>query len=147
MNVNPTHIKYIEWRNPEGLHEDTSGCISQLEFISDELDFLNQLIKEHTIQLISGETFEDSKAIVGTLIAQQKELQPLIAQANIHRNKLQILMDDIDVTNELKDYKIEHYDLMFKVIGYNTRFKKLKKKIFKLISSIMKSNKQKRLLN
>ncbi len=147
MNINPTHIKYIEWRNPDGLHEDTMGCISQLEFFNDELDFLSHLIKEYTFELTRGEVFKESKAIVGRLIAQQIELQPLIAQLQIHRNNLQLLMDDVDVSNEVKDYKTEHYELMTKAIGYNTRFKKLKKETFKLISNVMKLNKQKRLLN
>ena len=147
MNVNPTHIRYIEWRDPEGLNEDTTECISQLQFINDELDFLGELIKEHTIQLKARDTFEKSKTIFDKVILLQKELKPLIAQVEIHRNGLQTLMDDIDVPDELQDYKTEHYKLMFESIGFNSKFKKLKKEIFALVSSIMKLNKKKRLPN
>ncbi len=147
MAINPTHIKYIKWRSPEGLHEDTIQCISQLQFINDEVNFLNELIKVHTLDLISGTTFEKSSVIVSKLITLQKEFKPLIEQVELHRNKLQTLMDDIDVPDEQEDYKAEHYKLMFESIGFNSKFKKLKKEIFSLISSILKFNKQKRLLN
>ncbi|AUC81158.1 hypothetical protein [Lacinutrix sp. Bg11-31] len=142
-----THLKFIKFHNPEDLHQDSLTCISQLLFKRDELDFLNELIKEHTLDLISEKTFEQSKAIATELVLLKKELKPLLFKVENHKNELQLLLDDVKVPNELEDYKEEHYKIMFEAIAFNTEFKTLKKRIYILIKNIMKANKSKRLLN
>ena len=147
MKTSSTHLKFIKFHNPEELHEDTLTCLSQLLFIRDELDFLNELIKDYTLDLISEKLFENSKAIANELIGLKKELKPLIFKVENHKNNLQMLLDDDNVPNELEDYKDLHYKLMFKAVAFNASFKTLKKRIYILIKDIMKTNKSKRLLN
>ena len=45
-----THFKYIEWRDTNGLHEDTLQSLSDLRFLKDELQFLKDLVAEHTLE-------------------------------------------------------------------------------------------------
>lgn len=142
-----THLKFIKYHNPENLHKDTLICTSQLLFVKDELGFLSELIKEYTIDLISEKIFEQSKTIASELVQLKKELKPLISKIENHKNDLQMLLDDIELPNELEEYKKLHYKLMFEAIAQNAKFKTLKKKIFSLIKDIMKINKSKRLLN
>ena len=141
-----SHLTYIKSRDPEGLHEDTKIVFSQLEFINDELEFLDILIKEYTIELISDAYFEKSKGIAATMILNQKEVKELLLKVEKHSRKLEVLIDKTEVPDEMKNYKNEHYQLMFKIIGFNAEVKSLKKEIFNLITNIMKLNKEKKLL-
>ena len=147
MKTVHTHLKFIKFHSPEELHDDTLASLSQLLFLRDELDFLNELIKEYTLDLISEKLFKNSKSIATELIHLKKELKPLIFKVENHKNNLQALMDDIDVPNELEDYKELHYKLMFEIVAFNATFKTLKKRIYVLIKDIMKINKSNRLLN
>ncbi|TVZ27571.1 hypothetical protein JM83_2621 [Gillisia sp. Hel_I_86] len=146
MNTNSYKMKYKEWRNPSSLHEETIRCISELEFIDDEIQFLSDLIKEFTLELISGKNFEESKAIINDLSAYKKALKPLLKEIEIHKNDLQTLLDDIDIPDEEDDYQIVHDKLISEARAYNLKVRKLKTKIFGLIKEIMKVSKQKRLL-
>ena len=146
MEINRSNIKYIEWRSTEDLHEDIRNSISELRFIKDEQLFLEELIKGHTLQLISGTNYEESKEVILMLSNHSKKLQPLLTRLKKHSNNLQILLDEEDVPNEMEDYKEVHYKLMFDVINYYSKFKKIKQKIFLLIKKLMKKGRQKLLL-
>ncbi len=146
MEINKSNIKYIEWRSTEDLHEDILNSISELRFIKDEQQFLEDLIKNHTLDLISGNAFEKSKEAVSKLSQHKKKLKPLLKKAMAHSNNLQILLDEEEVPGELEGYKEDHYKLMFEVVAYYSKFKKIKRKIFNLIKQIMKEGKQRRLL-
>ena len=147
MNKGHTHLQFIKFHNPEELHQDTLTSISHILFKRDELDFLNELIKEYTVDLISEKTFEESKAIATALVELQKELKVLLFKVEEHKNNLQTLLDNVIVPNELEVYKDRHYKVMFETIAFNAKFKTLKKQIYGLIKEIMKMNKSKRLLN
>ena len=146
MEINKSNIKYIEWRSTEDLHEDIHNSISELRFIKDEQMFLEDLIKGHTLQLISGTNYEESKEVILMLSKHSKKLQPLLTRLKKHSNNLQVLLDEEDVPNEMEDYKEVHYKLMFDVINYYSKFKKIKQKIFLLIKKLMKQDRQKLLL-
>jgi len=141
-----TNLKYIEWRDTNGLHEDTLQALSDLEFLKDELQFLEDLVAEHTLELIYGRPFEESRRIAEEITQHEKRLLILMENINEHRNKLQILMDEVDVPSELKDYKNEHYKLMVESMDFHADVKKTKRSIFKMLAETMKKSKQKRLL-
>lgn len=147
MHINPSSIKYIQWRDPEGLHEDAMSCISELQFVKDELQFLSDLMTSHTLDLISKENFEESKSLAVQLSAKKKYVSQLLKNLVTHANLLQTLVDDIDVPGETEEYKTVHYKLMFEAAAYLAKFKKLKRNIFSLIKSILKDKKKKKLLN
>lgn len=141
-----THFKYIEWRDTRGLHEDVVHSISELKFLRDELHFLRDLITEHTLELIYGRPYEEAAQIGAQLHTYENRLQSLLKKLNLHSSNLQVLMDDIDVPNELKDYKDTHYKLMISMMDFHTDLKKTKRIIFKMLAEIMKKSKQKKLL-
>ncbi len=146
MHINPTSIKYIEWRSPEGLHEDSVTCISELRFVKDEIQFLSDLIKSHTLDILSKNLFVESKEIATELSSQKKRIKPLIKNLISHSNILETLMDDIDIPDEEDEYKTVHYQLMFEAMAYLSNFKKLKRRVFSLIKSILKEKKKQKLL-
>ena len=141
-----THLKYIEWRDTKGLHEDTLNSLSALEFLKDELQFLQDLVAEHTIELIYGKPFEESRHIAEQISHHEQRLEGLIKRLKDHKNQLQVLLDDVDVPNEVRDYKQSHYTLMIEIMNFNTDVKKTKRSIFNMLSEIMKRNKTKKLL-
>ncbi len=147
MKTNPFAYKFVEWSNPEELHQESLNWMLELEFIKDEQRFLNELIKNHTLQLISGEMYQRSLAVVNELSKEEKEVISLLKKIKKHTNKLEILVDGIDQLNEEKKYKEDHYMWKIETSTYLDNYKDTKKKIFSLIKQIMKQEKQKRLLN
>ncbi len=139
-------ISYIEWRSTEDLHLDALNCISEVRFIKDEQQFLEDLIMNHTLELIDGNFYERSKEVIGSLSVLRKGLRPLLKRLMVHSNNLQALLDEEEVPNEMEGYKEDHYELMSEVVAYYAKFKKVKRKIFRLIKQIIKEGKLKRLL-
>lgn len=147
MKINPTSIKYIEWRDPQGLHEDAVGCLSELRFVKDELQFLRDLIKSYTMDVLLKDHFEKGRELAVEVSEYSKELTPLIKKIVAHSNQLQTLVDDIDIPDEEDEYKTIHYQLMFEAVAFTTKFKKLKRKIFGHIKLLIKARKTPKLLN
>ncbi len=147
MEINNSHIKYIEWRSIEELHEDILNCISELRFTKDEQQFLEDLILNHTMGLLAGESYELSRKVITRLTKSRNKLGPLLKKLMSHNNELQCLLDEINNIEEMEDFKKLHNQLMSEFIGYNSKFKKVKKQIFKLIKQILKERKHLKLLN
>lgn len=139
-------MKYKEWRSPSSLHDETVRCISELKFVDDEIQFLSDLIKEFTVELVSGENFEESKKITKDLSTYEHALKPLVSEIEAHKNNLETLLDDIDIPDEEDEYLITHNKLMAEAVAFNLKVRKLKAKIFDLIKGFIKLSKQKRLL-
>jgi hypothetical protein len=146
MKINPSSITYIRWRDPQGLHEDSVTCISELRFAKDELKFLSDLVKSHTLDLISENHFAKSQEVVAQISAMKKGLNPLIKKMVRHSNELETLVDDIDIPDEEDDYKSAHYNLMFEAASFLSKFKKVKRRVFRLIKDILKDKKKRKLL-
>ena len=147
MKAKEPNIKYVEWKSPEESHETSINWVSELKFIKDEQHFLDELIENYTLQLISEKTFEKSKSIVNELSTKRKELDPLLKKIINHVNELTILVDGIDQPKEEKEYKQEHGTLLVEVNQYLAGYKEIKRSIFELMKGIMKQGKQKRLLS
>ena len=146
MKFNPSSITYIEWRDPEGLHEDSITCISELKFVKDELKFLSDLVTAHTLDLISEEHYEQSKKLVGAISELKKDLKTLLKNLMLHSNNLESLVDDIDIPDEEDEYKAAHYKLMFESVSFLSKFKKVKRRVFRMIKTILKDKKKRKLL-
>ncbi|WP_299431305.1 hypothetical protein [uncultured Aquimarina sp.] len=147
MKSKKPNIKYVEWKSAEELHEASLIWISELKFIKDEQRFLNDLIENYTMQLISEKTFEKSSKIINELNLKRKEVNPLLKKVIKHCNELTILVDGIDQPEEEKKYKENHQELLVEVSAYFDNYKQTKRRIFDLIKTIIKTGKQKRLLN
>jgi len=140
------NIKYVEWLNAEEMHKASIGWISELKFIKDEQHFFEDLIKSYTLQLIDSQNFLKSKEIVETLNKFQKKNKALIKTIIIHENKLQIMVDGIDEPKKEEVYKNKHRELILNVSKYVKDYKNLKLKLFEIVKSVMKKEKQKHLL-
>ncbi len=147
MNTKERKINYVEWLSPEEMHDMSIQWFSELMFIKDEQLFLNNLIKSYTIQLTDKGVFEKSKELVAELLKAEKEVVNLLKKVQLHSNQLEIMVDDVDQLKMEKAYKGTHNDLLLEVNEYGNTYRNIKERLFKLVSKVMKLDKQKRLLN
>lgn len=138
--------KYMEWLDADEMHEASMLWFSELKFIRDEQIFLNNLVTSYTLQLIDANIFEDSKKIIDDLQHAEKDIVPLFKQVQAHENQLEIMVDDVDQLKMEKAYIKTHEDLQIAIHDYSQRYRDIKERLFKLLSSVMKKEKQKRLL-
>ncbi len=138
---------YIEWLSPEEMHEASLNWFSELKFIRDEQLFLNNLVTLYTLQLTDTAIFEESKKVISRLQKAEKDIVPLFKKVQAHENQLEIMVDDINQLKMEKAYQETHKELIISMNQYTVQYREIKEGLFKLITSIMKKNKQKRLLN
>ena len=138
---------YVEWLSGEELHQESLGWASELKFARDEQRFLNDLIKENTLDLVDEKIFDRVKPVVSSLDKSEKKLKPLLKQVQLHENQLRIMVDDVDQLKMEGAYLETHSDLADELANYFREYKTAKSEIFKIISEIMKKRRQKRLLN
>lgn len=147
MKVKEKTHRYIEWISPEDMHTETVQWLSELNFVRDEQDFLNRLVKHYTIQLADARMLDKSRAIVGAILEAEKEVKVLMKKIQAHENQLNIMVDDIDQPAMERAYKETHKELMILMQRYLEEYRELKKQLFDLVSKVIKKEKQQRLLN
>ena len=140
------NIKYIEWLRAEDMHEASKQWLSELKFIADEQLFFQDLIKDHTLQLVDKSVFADTKAIIDALEKSKKKNTDLLEAVKTHENDLVILVDEIDQIDEEKAYKKEHRGLVSLMSAFFIEYRTLKTKLFRIVKEAIKKEKQQRLL-
>lgn len=140
-------FEYLEWRSLDQMHFDSVEWLSELNFIADELLFLEDLLKEYFIQLSSKQQYPKAKSLVDALTESKDKVKELIVQVQRHNNDLSVLTDNEDQPYEEREVKAAHREMLTETNNYFQKFKALKKNIFILVSNIMKHDRAKRLLN
>ncbi len=141
-----TNTNYVEWLNADVMHSSSLRWLSELRFIKDEQRFLDDLVKSYTLHLIDSSHFEKSKKIVTTLSSLQSETTKLLKMVKAHESGLEIMVDDINQPLEEEAYKKTHQGLIVAIHEFFGRYRSLKTELFDLIKTILKEEKQKRLL-
>ncbi|UOY09006.1 hypothetical protein L0P88_10830 [Muricauda sp. SCSIO 64092] len=139
--------KYMEWLSAEELHNDSRSWRSHLEFTRDEQQFLNDLIGSHVLDLVDSKVFKKASPLLTSLEKMEKDWTTLFKKVQLHENQLQIMIDDVDQLKMEEAYLTTHMELTNEVETYFKTYRSVKTKIFRLISSLIKKRKQKRLLN
>ncbi len=141
-----TRYSYFEWISAEEMHEQSKEWFLELSFIRDEQRFLNDLIREHTLNLLDEKLFEESKGLVGSLLDTEKEIISLFKEVQKHKNQLEIMVDEVDQPEMEKAYQKSHQAISKKMNGYLAQYRSIKEKIFRLLTTVLKKKKQRRLL-
>lgn len=142
-----TTPRYIEWISPDEMHSATLAWLSELKFIKDEQQFLNHLVKSYTEALIDHKIYDKSKQLVGEILDAEKEQEALLKKVQIHENQLEIMIDDVDQPKMEKAYRETHMELIKEMERYLEAYRGLKRQLFELLSTVIRQQKQKRLLN
>lgn len=146
MNAIKKKYQYIDWYSPEEMHEENAKWFSELNFARDEQLFLNDLVKAQTVLLTDAAVFEESKTLVTEILNREKEIVSLMKQVQAHQNRLEIMLDEPDQIIMEKAYTETHRELLLAVDRYLSEYRTVKRKLFDLVSRIMKKDKQNRLL-
>tara|TARA_R110002167_G_scaffold52631_6_gene151751 strand:- start:500 stop:943 length:444 start_codon:yes stop_codon:yes gene_type:complete len=146
MNSREKKYRYIEWMTPEELHASTIKWMSELQFVRDEQLFLNDLVKSYTIQLIAPDIFEETKKVIDAIALAEKEVVALMKKVQAHENLLEVMVNDVDELKMEKAYLETHWELADLMDNYMGEYQKTKLQLFKVASTVMKKQKQKRLL-
>ncbi len=141
-----THFKFIEWQDTAGLHKDITTSILDLDFLKDELRFLENLVSDHTIEFFYKKNSLETNAIIKELTEHSKRLSILTEKFNNHNSNLDKLIDSGNDEEELRLFKNEHYSLVIEEMDFHADIKKTKSHIFKMLAEIMKKSKQKKIL-
>ncbi|XLS30659.1 hypothetical protein ACJD0Z_07485 [Flavobacteriaceae bacterium M23B6Z8] len=145
--IQDKQFQYLEWRSADEMHRDSIRWLSELNFIADELMFLEDLFAEYFLKLTTKEQYPEAKSLVQTLAESNSSVKNMISKVSRHNNNLSILVDQEDQPYEEKEVKAAHRELILETETFFNDFKALKKNMFILISGIMKQDKIKRLLH
>ncbi len=137
----------IEWLSAEEMHKESVQWMSELKFAKDEQLFLNDLVRSHTLELIGNTVFDESKEIIDAILRSEKEVVVLMKKVQSHESLLKIMVDDVEEQTMEKAYINTHWQLTTEMQNYMGEYRKLKSRLFQLVSDVMKKQKQKRLLN
>ncbi len=147
MKAEQQKYTYIEWKSPGEMHHTSLQWISELRFVKDEQRFLNDLVRSYTLQITSLGIFEESRKLITAVSDSELQIEKLLKEAQVHENHLSIMLDDVDQPKMEKAYSETHRDLISEIDTTLSKYRKLKGSLFKMISKVMKKEKQKRLLN
>jgi len=147
METKKKKHRYIEWLSAEEMHDESKKWMSELKFVKDEQLFLNDLVKSYTLQLVDSNIFNESQKIIKGISKAEKDVLALMKKIQAHENLLEIMVNDVDELKMEKAYLETHWELANKMEHYIVRYRNLKAGLFKVITSVMKKDKQKRLLN
>ncbi|AOW20664.1 hypothetical protein [Urechidicola croceus] len=139
-------MKYIEWLTGEEMHSQSKQWLSELSFIKIEQQFLDELIKNYTLQLVNSEKFSGNQNLISTLGNLQSEIEGLFNSVINHENELHIMVDGVYQPEEEKKYRKFHGQIINDLENYLKNYKVVKKQIFEMIKNIMRSEKPKRIL-
>lgn len=146
MKTIKTISKYVSWLTGSEMHVESINWISELSFIKNEQNFFDNLIKTYTLQLINAKYFSSNRDIIGELSDLQNKNSQLLDTVIMHEKKLLVMVDEINQPKEENLYRLEHGNLIEEIQKYLFKYKKLKKEVFHMISSVIKKEKQKHLL-
>lgn len=140
--------KYImqEWKSGAEMHEDARLWISELEFISSEHHFFEDLLNAYFLQISSKEHYNEGKGFVEALEQNREKNENLLKMITDHNNHLIVLLDGKDELEAEEKVKQEHRDLDSQMREHEARFRTLKASIFKLVGEIIRQYRQEHLL-
>ncbi len=147
METKSNKRKFREWFSADELHEESKKWFSELKFAKDEQKFLNNMVKDYTLDIIDSDMFKTIQPVVESLNKSEKELVDLFKKVQLHENQLQIMVDDVNQEKMEEAYLDTHNDLAMEVQDYFETYRDSKTKIFDIVSNVIKRKKQKRLLN
>ncbi|WP_318312805.1 hypothetical protein [Flagellimonas crocea] len=146
METKSKRRRFREWFSADELHEESKKWTSELKFAQDEQKFLNNMVKDYTLDIIDSDMFKSVQPLVDALNRAEKEWNDLFKKVQLHENQLQIMVDEVNQEKMEEAYLDTHSDLGQEVEDYFEKYRDSKTRMFDVISNVIKRKKQKRLL-
>ncbi len=144
---------YGRLKSAEELHNDSKLWISEIDFIKDEIRFLNNLLSSNYIQLLSANYIQlldggfnkKTTALVKGISDQKITANTLYKLIRDHNNKLSILIESKSVTSNIH-YFDTHKKLSIEIDNFLKKYRKTKKQIFQILDNTMTKKGVKKLI-
>ena len=134
--------KYIEWYDVGEMHEHSKEWFSELSFIKDEQQFLNNMIQSYAVKPLDKIAFKQLADFKKSIAENQYRLISIFKQVQKHMNQLDILLDDVNQSEMEKAYRKTHKKLFMKVKEYQIGFRNIKQRGFSNLTRLLKENKK-----
>jgi hypothetical protein len=130
----------------EEMHSDATQWKSEINFVKDEIRFLEHLLSSNYIELLHVGLYKKIEYFVNELSIQKQNGKTLLKLIEEH----ELILSDLILKNcatDNKKFLKKHSSLHNEFEKYSYYFKKNKKQIFKIIESIMRDKNKKMLIN
>jgi len=129
----------------EQLHNDSVLWKSEINFIQDEIKFLEHLLSSKYIDFLEGGLYKKIEAPVFKISNKKTTGATLIKIINEQEAVLSKLIDN-NTANSNKNYFETHKKIKKEVYQYINKFKKIKGVIFNIVEDVMRKKTQKKLI-
>lgn len=138
-----------DWRgrvkDVEELHHDTLTWKSEINFIIDEMHFLEHLLGSKFIDLIHSGLYKRIESLVNKITDEKNSGKVLIRlildQERILSN---LIKNESDTSN--KNFLEKHHKFEVEMVDYVKKYKRIKKQIFEIVEKVMRDKSQKKLI-
>lgn len=132
-------------KNKDEIHHDSKGWISEIEFINDEMRFLENLLSTNYIDFIES-GFSNKIKELTTLISEEKSKGKTLYKIIVdHEKTLSELIITESVESNLHYLEI-HEKLEREIDAFFKKYKKLKKDVYVIVEKVMEKKVQKKLI-
>ncbi|MFD1292575.1 hypothetical protein ACFQ5N_01895 [Lutibacter holmesii] len=136
---------YGREKSIEELHDDARNWISEIDFITDEIRFLERLLSYNYINCKEAGLLEEIQKVIKKITAEKKVG---ITAKEVIQEQERILSNLIktNAASQNENYFDTHQKLEAEIRFYIHKYKNIKKEIFTIIETILKKKDQKKLV-
>ncbi|WP_298541391.1 hypothetical protein [uncultured Aquimarina sp.] len=123
------------------IHFDTLESKSSLQFIDDEVLFINQLLHSYVFEPTTPNLFERLQEFKQEINNVKKEIEELNEEIRKHESELGGMLECDTISCDHYYYE-EHKSLKNRFNAFYRNFRKLKSEVFSYAGGILKNNKK-----
>lgn len=135
----PVHSYEFAIPSSTNIYEETKQWMSEMDFYKDEIEFLSRLAQKFSLKKSDKEILMMLEGIAD----QQKKINGELFN---HLGKIK-LVDENSVSREVSNIKVEHKDIASEVYSYAISMRLIKKQVFQLADTQLKSRKRNKQIN
>lgn len=130
----------------EELYVLTEYWKNDMEYYTDELRFLRNLVGKYLIWLLKDENIDKARSIYNRIKETEDEKEQIHEKIKKHLHHLTELIQDPEMKDEER-FRNDHIELEEKVAALAKKFRTIKQEVFSITEHIMESEKLQHLLN
>lgn len=132
-------------KNVEELHSDTTNWISEIDFIADEIRFLEHLLSSNYINCLEAGLYQKIETLV-LKMTDEKKVGTTVKEIIQEQEFILSHLIENNTANTNKNYFETHRKLEKEIAFYIKKYKHIKKQIFGIIEDILRKKEQKQLI-
>lgn len=131
-------------KTTEELHEDAKNWLSEIQFVKDEIRFLNHLLASNYINFLDKGLASKIKEFTTGIRNEDEVASLIIKSVSEHEKSLGKLIKTKSVTSNTH-FLQQHKEIDKLVTKFYKKYKMLKKKIFNTVEDVMRKKGMKRI--